>query len=93
MTNDTEPTEGEISAVIGELHSEANIPAVEVEEPVAAQLRFPFGFAKRHNVLISKDDNSFVLHCLDNVSQSAILETRRILRAPFRFDFLSLDDF
>lgn len=56
-------------------------------------LRFPFGFAKRHSVLISQDKEGLVLHCLPNVSTDIILETRRILRAPFRFDFQNAEKF
>ena len=100
MTNVTELTEGEISAAVDDLHieplSDEGAPEALVDEnneQGAGKLRFPFGYAKRHNVLLSEDENGYVFHCLDNVSQAAILEARRILRAPFRFDFLNNDDF
>jgi general secretion pathway protein E len=56
-------------------------------------VRFPFGFAKRHNVLISQDETGYVLHCLADVSPDIIIESRRFLRAPFRFDFHSIEEF
>ena len=105
MTDVTEPTEGEISAAIDELYidnlsDETSLKTHSAQEgaeadhlQVVQRLRLPFGYAQRFNVLLSQDDQGFILHCLENVSQVAILETRRMLRAPFRFDFLKLNDF
>ena len=42
--------------------------------------RLPFSFAKRHSVLISKVDNQYTLHCLNNVNSAAVLEVRRVLK-------------
>ncbi len=56
------------------------------EEEEFDVLRFPFGFAKRHNVLIGQDEEGFILHCLADISSEIVVEARRILRAPFRFD-------
>ncbi|TMM47852.1 type II secretion system ATPase GspE [Colwellia ponticola] len=55
----------------------------------------PFSFAKRHSVLVSIDEHSgdYILHCLADVNFDIILEVRRLLKAPFSFDFLSLPAF
>ena len=52
----------------------------------------PFAFAKRHSVLISTDEESgdYILHCLAEVNFDIILEIRRILKAPFNFDFFTV---
>ena len=60
---------------------------------VAANLMLPFGFAKRHSVLISKNDAGYILHCVANISPDIIAEIRRIVRQPFSFDILSPEAF
>ena len=60
---------------------------------LTASLMLPFGFAKRHSVLLSQADSGYVLHCLASVSLDIISEIRRIVRAPFAFDILSEDEF
>lgn len=47
--------------------------------------RLPFAFAKRYNVLLTKADNHYVLHCLDTIRLETIVEVRRIIKAPFSF--------
>ena len=47
------------------------------------QHRLPFGFAKRHNVLVNQVDDTYVLHCLDTVTPDVLLEIRRVLKKPF----------
>ena len=96
MTDLTEPTESEISAEVEILQTASAIeelPEDEILPQVTGQVQFPFGFAKRFNVLLSKDDSGYILHCLSDISQSVILEARRILKRPFSFDFLSQDEF
>tara|TARA_B110000879_G_C11181465_1_gene518626 strand:+ start:2210 stop:3820 length:1611 start_codon:yes stop_codon:yes gene_type:complete len=105
MTNVTEPSKGEILAAVDDLLidnlSDDTSLKNDLESDVTdgddsktvERLRFPFGYAQRYNVLLSQDDDGYVLHCLEDVSQNAILEARRMLRAPFRFDFLELNDF
>jgi len=60
------------------------------KEQVNSAWLLPFAFAKRHNVLIStnKDSGGYILHCLVDVNFDIILEVRRLLKAPFDFDFL-----
>mgnify|MGYP003384710299 CR=1 FL=1 len=60
----------------------------------------PFNFAKRHSVLLSRNNEmekgdvpDFILHCLADVSLSIILEIRRIAKAPFTFQIHSADSF
>jgi len=61
------------------------------QEQVNSALRLPFGFAKRHSVLVSKAEiesaEAYVLHCLVDVNLEIVLEIRRILKAPFSFNF------
>ncbi len=67
------------------------ITSEEAEQtPVSSTWLLPFAFAKRHSVLISTDKNSgeYILHCLSHVNFDIILEVRRILKAPFHFDFI-----
>jgi general secretion pathway protein E len=59
----------------------------------SVNLTLPFGFAKRHNVLIAQDEQGYVLHCLANVNPEIIVEVRRILKTAFRFDFQTPDSF
>jgi len=47
------------------------------------QYRLPFGFAKRHNVLVDRQEEGFVLHCLENVTPDTLLEVRRFLKTSF----------
>ena len=73
--------------------------STEVDEQAEAQVSstwlLPFAFAKRHSVLISTDEEtgSYILHCLADVNFEIVLEVRRIVKAPFEFDFLPLSAF
>lgn len=54
----------------------------------------PFGFAKRHSVLVDKtSDNSFVLHCLAEVAPNIVLEVRRVLKTSFSIATHSAEEF
>jgi len=55
-------------------------------EEVSAAWRLPFAFAKRYSVLLSQDEENYVLHCLADISLETIVEVRRIIKAPFSFD-------
>jgi len=75
--------------------SEALLPATEAaelpddnDEPSGNGVawRLPFAFAKRHSVLLSKQESDYVLHCLADVNLAIIMEVRRIINAPFSFD-------
>ena len=71
--------------------SAANSAEVDVEadaetEESAAAWRLPFAFAKRFSVLLSQDAQGYVLHCLADIRLETIVEVRRIIKAPFRFD-------
>ena len=57
------------------------------KEQVNSAWLLPFAFAKRHNVLISTNEDSggYILHCLADVNFDIILEVRRLLKAPFEF--------
>jgi general secretion pathway protein E len=55
----------------------------------------PFTFAKRHSVLVTNnaEKGGYVLHCLADVDFDIILEVRRLLKAPFELEVLTLADF
>lgn len=64
-----------------------------LDDGESANLRLPFGFAKRHSVLLSQDPQGFVLHCLADIKPEIIVEVRRILKSAFRFEFQSAETF
>ena len=65
-----------------------NIAESEPEQEATSWL-LPFAFAKRHSVLVTIDNESGenTLHCLSDVNFDIVLEIRRLLKAPFSFDF------
>ncbi len=78
----------------------------EPEERNSGSWLLPFAFAKRHSVLVTQhspleskeplegsSDTVFSLHCLADVDFDIVLEVRRILKAPFSFEFLTPDAF
>ncbi|WP_057832769.1 type II secretion system ATPase GspE [Colwellia sp. TT2012] len=70
---------------------------IDKAEPTSANSSWllSFAFAKRHSVLISTDADTggYILHCLADVNFDIIVEVRRILKAPFNFDYLLLPAF
>ena len=42
----------------------------------------PFGFAKRHSVLVQPIDGGYSVHCVEPISVSALNEVRRIVKQP-----------
>ena len=68
-------------------------PVASTQE--ASTWLLPFAFAKRHSVLVTTnpEDGGYTLHCLADVDFDIILEVRRLLKAPFAFEVLSLTDF
>ncbi len=66
----------------------------EAAQPeIIVSLALPFGFAKRHSVLLSQNESGYTLHCLASVSAELISEVRRIVREPFAFDILTAEEF
>ncbi len=66
--------------------------AQDTEQPLehaTSSWLLPFAFAKRHNVLVTADEETgaYKLHCLADVNFDIVLEVRRLLRAPVSFDF------
>lgn len=62
-------------------------------EETSAAWRLPFAFAKRYSVLLSNEEDNYVLHCLESISLETILEVRRIIKAPFSFDVQDVASF
>ena len=43
--------------------------------------KLPFGFAKRHSVLLEKTEQGYCLLCLSDVAEDVLLEVRRFFRS------------
>ncbi|MBL4940691.1 MAG: type II secretion system ATPase GspE [Colwellia sp.] len=52
---------------------------------ISTAWRLPFAFAKRYSVLLSKNNDAYVLNCLASISLATILEVRRIIKTSFSF--------
>ncbi len=57
------------------------------------RFRLPFGFAKRHSVLIEKDDNGLRLVCVETLNAEILLEARRVLKSPFEIEVKTAEEF
>ena len=73
-----------------QLLSNAELSTAEIDDSVigngleeSANLRLPFGFAKRHSVLLNEDKDELFLHCLANVDSHILLEVRRVTKRAF----------
>jgi general secretion pathway protein E len=55
--------------------------------------RLPFGFAKRHSVLVENNDGALSLVCTESLSADILLEVRRVLKAPFSLMVKTPDEF
>jgi len=95
-----------IEQISTELSAE-QISPIKVEEyavqdsELAHEFILPFGFAKRHSVLVNivdnlnndQDQDQYVLHCIESVNPEIVLEVRRIVKAPFTIEYHSADEF
>lgn len=69
-------------------------PSSGVDEEYSLETyQLPFGFAKRHSVLITQNEDQYVLHCLEDVKPEVLLEVRRALKAPFSIQIESIEQF
>ena len=66
---------------------------VAVDENYLGSFLLPFGFAKRHSVLVSREESGYVLHCVKSITPEIISEVRRVVKAPFTFDVQSMESF
>ncbi|NMP30431.1 type II secretion system ATPase GspE [Thalassotalea sp. M1531] len=55
--------------------------------------QLPFGFAKRHSVLLEANEQGYVLHCHETSSPDALLEVRRFLGEPYQVDIQTPEQF
>ncbi|WP_448213674.1 type II secretion system ATPase GspE [Colwellia sp. MEBiC06753] len=101
LVNDALADEALASAGLDELVTNVDIQA-QSEDEVAVTKRLPFGFAKRHGVLISEigteDQHSdgqqqYVLHCLASASPEILVEVRRFLAHPYHIEVLTPVEF
>lgn len=68
-----------------------------IEEPTIVvgnlPIRLPFGYAKRHHVLLQQQEGRLVLHCLESIQPNVLLEVRRITKLPFEVEIKSAEQF
>lgn len=67
--------------------------AAEEVKPVSSRIRLPFGFAKRHGVLLQQQKDGWLLSVHTETSAQAVLEVRRMLAEPFTIARLSPIEF
>jgi general secretion pathway protein E len=95
MNNQDSIETNSLNAALNQVAAE-NVAVTETEdiaELVGYDHRLPFGFAKRHNVLIVKNENQYTLHCLQNVTSTVLIEVRRVLKSPFSIVYQSIEQF
>ncbi len=56
-------------------------------------MQLPFGFAKRHSVLLETGEHGVTLFCTEQVSQDALVEVRRFLGQPYQVEVKSAEEF
>jgi len=66
---------------------------VELEAVSTGRIRLPFGFAKRHGVLLQPQGDNWLLLINPNTNAAAMLEVRRVLSLPFVVQKLSAVEF
>lgn len=64
-----------------------------VKEALVVAIRLPFGFAKRHRVIIEHTEQGWLLYYCDRPTFTILSEVRRLLSHPFIPIQLSNDDF
>ncbi|MBZ9613029.1 type II secretion system ATPase GspE [Rheinheimera maricola] len=69
--------------------------ALEAEQvkPASSRIRLPFGFAKRHGVLLQQQPHGWQLYIHTGTAPAAVLEVRRMLAEPFQMQRLSATEF
>ncbi|MDP5135144.1 type II secretion system ATPase GspE [Rheinheimera baltica] len=69
--------------------------ALEAEQvkPASSRIRLPFGFAKRHGVLLQQQSHGWQLYIHTATAPAAVLEVRRMLAEPFQIARLSAVEF
>ena len=65
----------------------------EQVKPASSRIRLPFGFAKRHGVLLAQQSAGWQLYIHSATSPAAVLEVRRMLAEPFQIQRLSAVEF
>lgn len=65
----------------------------EQVKPASHRIRLPFGFAKRHGVLLQQQPHGWQLFIYAATAPAAVLEVRRMLAEPFQITRLSALEF
>lgn len=65
----------------------------EQVKPASSRIRLPFGFAKRHGVLLQQQSQGWQLYIHAATAPAAVLEVRRMLAEPFQIQRLSAVEF
>jgi general secretion pathway protein E len=63
--------------------SNSDNPSDNISAVQETDLKLPFGFAKRHKVLVDQKNEQLFLHCLVDVDSHIMLEVRRVTKRPF----------
>lgn len=67
--------------------------AEEEVKPVSSRIRLPFGFAKRHGVLLQQQHDGWLLYVQPTTRPESVLEVRRLLAESFTVKSLSATEF
>jgi len=74
--------------------SDLHADNMEVDtQETSSMFLLPFGFAKRHNVIVAEQEDGFELQCISSVSPDIISEVRRVLKVPFTINVLDEETF
>lgn len=80
-------------SIASSVDNSALVEDIDDEEFNDGIKRLPFGFAKRHNVVLSLENEQYVVSCLDDVNTDILLEVRRFLKTTFSIQVLTLEAF
>ena len=67
--------------------------ALNQEQAGNTVFRLPFGFAKRHNILVQDQGDSQKVYCTSALNLDALLEVRRVLKTSFELESVPSDKF
>ena len=66
---------------------------VDGEQPVSRYKQLPFGFAKRHSVLVEYSESGYQLYCVATTTPDILQEVRRFLAQPYQVQVKSAEEF
>jgi len=72
---------------------ELQIDSLNAEDDASERFQLPFGFAKRHKVLVENEGDNLVIQCMADTKPEVIQEVRRVLKAPFAIEVKDAEGF